>query len=411
VTGADARQIRPRACRGHEARVRHRVTGGALEAGEDRTSALDVAPRRRHGAWSRPGNARAPERSHVGRRLALERHVAARGDFAEHRRAREHREPDERLDRDVADHPRFGLRAAARPEDGEPRDPEDPRPDTARGARRRQARHEHIAVDGAEPHEHRDDRELRDQHAPVRRGRKPRDPSELGPRVVASGDGDREQAQPGQPREARNDDGQRLARPRRFAPAGHERQRDEAPRPRRSRHRVSPVDRDGERHVAPVGGVTGEADRQRDAGRDEQDEGLKRAGPLGREQQGDHHRRPSRREDLAEVGARQDARDGRDARPERRAAHRLGSHEKLGPGRHQKDDEARRDPAAKTGARDVEIGRGRRREQETEHQAADRRREAQQDESPDERGDHLTRKEKLPSLLCPSRATTFQNTR
>ena len=174
---------------------------------------------------------------------------------------------------------------------------------------------------------------------------------------------------------------------------------------------MSPVDRDGERHIAPVGGVAGEAERQRDPHHDEEHEGPKRAGALGREQQGDHQRHRARREDLAEVGPRHDARDGRDARAERRAAHRLGSHEQLGPGCQQKDDEAGRDPAAKPGAGDVEIGRGRRREQEPEHQAADRRGKAQQDEAPDERGDHLTRKEKLPSLLCPSRATTFQNTR
>jgi hypothetical protein len=53
------------------------------------------------------------------------------------------------------------------------------------------------------------------------------------------------------------------------------------------------------------------------------------------------------------------------------------------------------------GPRGVEIGRGRSPEQQLEHEASDRGGEAQQDESADERGDHLIRKEKLPSLRCP----------
>ncbi len=156
---------------------------------------------------------------------------------------------------------------------------------------------------------------------------------------------------------------------------------------------MNPVDADTERHVAPVGRVSSEAHRQRDGERDEKDEGAKRAAGLEPQQQGDDDRHQPRRKDLAQVGLRHDPRDGGDARGERRAAHRLGSHEQLGAGRQQEHDQAPHDPAAETGPRGVEIGGGRAREQQLEREAADRRGEAQQDESADERGDHLTRKD------------------
>ena len=77
--------------------------------------------------------------------------------------------------------------------------------------RRREPWQVRVAVDGPQPHQHRDDQELHDQDATVRGVPQPRQPAQLGPRVVGSGHDDREQAEPGQPREARRDGGERLA--------------------------------------------------------------------------------------------------------------------------------------------------------------------------------------------------------
>ena len=89
----------------------------------------------------------------------------------------------------------------------------------------------------------------------------------------------------------------------------------------------NPVDADTERRIAPVGRVSGEAHRQRDGQRDQKDEGAKRAAGLERQQQGHYYRHQPRRENLAQVSLRHDGGDGGDARSERRAAHRVNSHE------------------------------------------------------------------------------------
>ena len=208
-------------------------------------------------------------------------------------------------------------------------------------------------------------------------------------------------------------------------PSGHGRaspqhgqsERDQPAGPRRRRDHVHPVDAGTQRQVAPVRRVPGEGRRERDGERQAKRGHAQRARAPRREKERQREQREPGDPDHTEVRARQHRREGGDRGRQRTIGHGLGPRHQIGRRGGEQDDEAQHSQSAEPPAGAVDHRRRVRQHHQLDDEAADERRQGQEADPADPRGDHELRahglldlKGNAPSVRWPSRATTLQKT-
>ena len=350
------------------------------------------------------GLARAVELGHVRDMsgVARRRRLAERGREAE----------DGRAEGGFADHQRHQCRGRPphRPDEGQSRQPHDPREHAAR-PHAREARQQRVTIDRAERDERDDEDQLGEQDAAVRRVPQRRHVGELHPGVVGARHDHRRERPRGETREPRADARHHAVARHHARAEDHDRERDEAADPERGGQHMTPVQQHARREVAPVGGMSAQRRRERDGtGQSQGDDARAISAAADRDDQRGE-RDDAAEPDDAEVRPRKDEWHDPDGLRPTSAAHGARAQDDLGGARQQQAADADEAPDAESATRRDGVRLIDGQHEDLEREPADETGERGEREPPDEDRDddgHLIRNGKSPSVRWPSRATTLQ---